>query len=282
MKFSEKTFKEKRSMFKIFFKVIDPDLPPIYLTKAKVLSYIQNQMKERSGYGANKDRKNLVAAWNWGMNYMEPALPSPNPCQVLKMPEKRSKRYVPPEAEFWKVFKLTEGQDRIMLLTFLHTAGRRGEIFRLKWDDLNFENGQLRFWTHKRKDGSFEFDWIPMTGKLMEALGNWREERPIKDSPYVFLCLDKTPFCSEYYGKPFLKRAHLMERLCEKAGVRRFGFHAIRHLTTASILYNDGAKLADIQSILRHKSPGTTERYLRSFGIETARAALENNFGDRG
>jgi hypothetical protein len=37
-----------------------------------------------------------------------------------------------------------------------------------------------------------------------------------------------------------------------------------------------GYELGVIQAILRHKSPGTTERYLRSIGLERVRDALED------
>jgi integrase len=59
-----------------------------------------------------------------------------------------------------------------------------------------------------------------------------------------------------------------------------FGFHAIRHLT-ASILFAAGEPLWKIQGILRHKNPTTTERYLRTLGLESARDAMENNLRDR-
>jgi hypothetical protein len=39
------------------------------------MGYIVKQKEERSGYAANKDRKNLVAVWNWGMKCMKPPLP---------------------------------------------------------------------------------------------------------------------------------------------------------------------------------------------------------------
>jgi len=273
--FVEKTYNEKKVIFKRFFKQIDPMLPVEALSRHMVLNYIQEQMKTRSGYSANKDRKNLVAAWHWGMEYIEPRLPSPNPCLVRKMPEIRHPRYIPTEEDFWKVYEQTEGQDRVMLLAFLHLAGRRGEIFRLQTDDLDFDNNRVRLWTRKRKDGNLESDWLPMTNELQEAFRWWLDNRQINDTPYVFICTDQTPFCEEHYGKPFQYRLQFMRRLCAKAGVKRFGFHAIRHLT-ASMLFKQGYNVATIQAILRHQSPNTTERYLKTLGLEYIRGAMES------
>lgn len=274
-RFSEKTYKEKKAMFKLFFAAVDRNLPVEKLTSKVVMNYILNQKKNRSGYAANKDRKNLIAAWNWGVKYMDPPLPAPNPCQIDKMPEKRQPRYVPPEEDFWKIYEVAEGQDRVMFLAFLHLAARRGEIFRLTWSDVDFINNRIRLNTRKRRGSTLEYDWLPMTTELRDALRWWWENRPIKESPYVFICLDTYKFALAYYGKPFKNRRHLMDRLCDKANVKPFGFHAIRHLT-ASILYNRGYEVAIIQLILRHKSPSTTEAYLKTLGLEKARDALEN------
>jgi len=120
--FAEKTYLEKRLAFKLLFQSIDPTSFVESLTPAIMLRHLQKQMKNRSGNAANKDRKNLVAAWHWGMKYMDPTLPSPNPCLVKKMPENRTPRYVPPEEDFWKVYNQAKGQDRIMLLAYLHLA----------------------------------------------------------------------------------------------------------------------------------------------------------------
>ena len=162
-----------------------------------------------------------------------------------------------------------------MLLAFLHLAGRRGEIFRITWSDVDFGNNRMRLWTRKRMGGIYEYDWLPMTAELRESLRWWWEQRPIKDSPYVFLSVDESECNRENYGKPFKYRQHFMRKFCDEAKVKRFGFHSIRHLT-ASILYNLGYGVAVIQAILRHRSPGTTERYLKSIGIERVRDALED------
>jgi integrase len=233
-------------------------------------------MQNRSGYAANKDRKNLVAGWNWGMKYLDPPLSSANPCLVAKMPEKRTPRYIPPEEDFWKIYGVAQGQDKVMLLTFLHLAGRRSEIFRLLVSDLDFENKRIRLSTRKREGGNLEYDWLPMTEELAEALAKWLQTRPI-ESESVFVCIDDTPFSRDYYGKPFKYKLQFMRRLCDKAKVKRFGFHAIRHLT-ASCLYRQGNSVGVIQAILRHKSPSTTERYLKTLGLDHTREALEGLF----
>jgi integrase len=272
--FAEKTYHEKRSGFRKFFKDIDPTLPVSELTSAMVMDYLLKQKEQRSGYAANKDRKNLIAAWNWGMMYMNPVLPSPNPCIVRKLPEVRNPRYVPPAEDFWKVYEVAEGQDRVLLLTFLHTAGRRGEIFRLTVSDLDFENGRIRLSTKKRTGGNLEYDWLPMTAELKRELKWWLDHRPLKNASYVFICLETRAFQLEHYGEPFKYRAKFMKNLCLRAGVKPFGFHAIRHLT-ASQLYSMGYSVATIQALLRHKSAGTTERYLRTLGLEHIRDAVE-------
>lgn len=119
-----------------------------------------------------------------------------------------------------------------------------------------------------------------MVNRLKQVLLAWWEHTPIK-SEYVFVNLDDTPFCKKFMGQPFTSKQHLMERLCKKAGVRHFGFHAIRHLT-ASILYREGQSVAVIQAILRHKSPQTTTRYLQSLGLKQAQEAMESVMGERG
>ncbi|MFA7384209.1 MAG: tyrosine-type recombinase/integrase [Desulfurivibrionaceae bacterium] len=276
--FSKKTYEEKQAMFRRFFKRVDPQLNVAELSPAIVLGFLQEQKKSRSGCGANKDRKNLVSAYNWGMRYYGSALPSPNPCLVMKMPEIRKPRYIPQEEDFWKVYNVAEGQDKVMLLAFIHLAARRGELFRLKIEDLDFDSRRVRLWTRKRGNGNYESDWLPMTDGLREALLGWLANRPIKDDPHVFLCLDKTHFCQEYYGKPFKLRAHLMSNLCDKAGIEKpFGFHSIRHLT-ATILFKQGYSVGTIQAILRHQNPNTTTIYLKTLGVEDVRGALDGLF----
>lgn len=248
-KFSAKTHDEKKSVFRRFFKVVEATLSVEALRPGQTLAYLQKQAQERSGYGANKDRKNLLAAWNWGIKYM--GLPAPNPFLVDKFPEKRQKRYLPPEKDFWKVYEIAqEGQDKIMLLAYLHTAARRSELFQLRWEDVDFGDGTIALGTRKRMDGTLEYDYLPMTDDLYHALFEHRQN-----------CQSELVFPNPDTGEPFVARRLWMRGLCQNAEVKAFGLHAIRHLT-ASILANAGEPAIRIQAILRHKSLATTERYL--------------------
>ncbi len=277
-KFSATSYKEKASAFRRFFSMVKSETGIDNFNTKHSLAYLQKQAEIRSGYASNKDRKNLVAAWNWAIKYHDFPV---NPFQAVdKFSEVRSPRYVPPEDDFWAVYNIAEGQDRIMLLAYLHLAARRAELFRLTWSDVDFLNNRVRLGTCKRQDGTLEYDWLPTTRELKTTLMKWWEERPIKDTEHVFVCSEETPFCRDYYGKPFKKRQHLMKRLCKRAKVKTFGLHAIRHLT-ASVLYQAGQSVAMIQSILRHKSASTTERYLRSLGLEHTREALDGVFDGR-
>jgi integrase len=271
---AEKTYQEKRGAFARLLKAFPPEMRATSLQAVHFLRHLQSQAQQRSGYAANKDRKNLATAWGWGVKYLGLTMPNPV-AQVERFGEERQPRYVPPEEHFWQIYELAQGQDRVMLATYLYLAARRGEIFRLTWADVDFGRKRVRLATRKRRDGTLEHDWLPMAEDLAQQLRWWWENRTFKDAVHVFLCEDDTPFCQEYYGQPFSQRRHFMARLCRRAGVRPFGFHAIRHLT-ATILYGKGYPESVIQAILRHRSPHTTARYLKSLGLEEARPALDS------
>jgi integrase len=147
-----------------------------------------------------------------------------------------------------------------MLLAYLQLAARRSELFRLRWEDVDFGKGEIRLTTRKRMGGSLEEDWLPMLDELHTALlhhkqtikGDWVFPDPATEGPYLY-------------------RQHWMKRLCAKAGVQPFNLHAIRHLS-ASILANAGVPVIVIQAILRHQNSNTTQRYLHQ--LSDLKAAL--------
>ncbi len=139
-----------------------------------------------------------------------------------------------------------------MFYCFLHLAARRNEIFALRWSDIHFNEKKIRLFTRKRKDGYTEYDWLPLTDFLFKEFKIHLDSRK-NDLEYVFP--------NPRTHLPYVHRDKWMRRICLKANVPPFGLHAIRHLS-ASILMENDVPLIDIQTILRHKSISTTERYI--------------------
>lgn len=73
--------------------------------------------------------------------------------------------------------------EKIFWQPGMHIAARRGELFRLRWDDVDFGHARVRLSTRKRKDGSLEYDWLPLTDILYDALLNHRQG---SQGPWVF------------------------------------------------------------------------------------------------
>ncbi len=61
--------------------------------------------------------------------------------------------------------------------------------------------------------------------------------------------------------QPVMK--YMLGRLCKKAEVSPFGFHAIRHFFAVSLVKSQQTDLTDIQRLLGHQRATTTDIYLR-------------------
>lgn len=263
---SEKTYNEKRKCFRQLFMDIKPNTPVVQVKYGAIEAHLNKLAIKVSGHRANKYRQHIVRAYNWGIRAL--GLPEPNPWRVERYKEIKRPRRMPTIEEFWQVYDAATEREKRLLLTFLHTAGRRNEVFSIKKDDVDFENGRIRLWTKKRM-GGLEPDWLPMTEELEEVLKEQRLEAPFNENVFV----------NPDTGLPWAEHGRLLPRLCKKAGVEPFGYHAIRHLS-ASILDDKGFPLSAIQAILRHKSSHTTARYLHS--LRGAKVELGEAFSRKG
>jgi len=118
-----KTMWEKRSaMQRLLAFIGQAGLAEI--TPGVALRLLQHENDTRSGHAANRVRKNLAAAWKWGRRYMEgfPAAGDNPFLAVDKFPEQRSPRYIPPQADFWRVLAVEPGR-RLLLLAEMKVPG---------------------------------------------------------------------------------------------------------------------------------------------------------------
>ena len=106
-----------------------------------------------------------------------------------------------------------------MLLTLWHLGARRGEVFRLQWDDVYFEKRRIRLSTRKRQDGTLEYDWLPMTHELSEFLSRWKRKGMFPFQANVFGQVMSYGISETTHGEPLTERNQFMNGLCKKAGV---------------------------------------------------------------
>lgn len=267
-RFSDGTYEEKRFAFREFFRSASAQDDVKCLSANDVRLFLEKEAIQRSGNAANKQRKNLRAAWQWGVKFF--GLPKDNPFDsVQRFAETRNERVVPTIEEFWDVYATAETfQDKLMLLFCLHTGARRDEVFRLRWKDIDFPGRRVCLYTKKNELGEWKGAWLPLSDDLEQMLREHKRTTGLLR--YVFLNQ-----CDEDPQKwvPYLYRQHWLKRLCSKAEVKQFGFHGIRHLF-ASILASKNVPLVEIQKMLRHGSITTTARYIHSLDSGN-REALE-------
>lgn len=258
-RFSKKVFEEKRSLLVTLSGRWGGGLPVKDVTVDMVALYLEERAKAVSGNAANKDRKNLLALWNWGMKRHD--LQANPVSKVDRFKHDRETQYTPTEKDVLKVLAVATRDEKVMLIAYLRTAARRSEIFRWTWaDDINFEKREVRLGTRKTSDGSMSYEWLPMNKTLYDDLWWLWNNRKFKESPFVFV--DDHP--GPNYGKPFVVRRKFMKGLCKRAGVKEFGFHAMRRHVASVLADTHKISSKTIQRILRHKNVTTTERYIQN------------------
>ncbi len=136
-----------------------------------------------------------------------------------------------------------------IIVVAMHTGMRRGEILRLRWQDVDFKGNKIDVVSgtggHTK---NYESRVIPMNGFLRDVL---RKHPRHIDSPYVF-------FASN--GQPFADVDTSFATALRRSGLQHFRFHDLRH-TFASWLVMGGVDLRTVQELLGHKDIRMTMRY---------------------
>lgn len=133
-----------------------------------------------------------------------------------------------------------------IVLLAMNTGMRRGEIFQLKWSNIDFYSKTLTVEAGNAKSGKSRI--IPLNDTAFHVLENWK---PISQSQYVFHGKDKEPLTD--IKKGFLK-------VLEEAEIEEFRFHDLRH-HFASKLVMRGVDLNTVRELLGHADIKMTLRY---------------------
>jgi len=281
-RFQKNTYRQKAFVYRNFLTLLNDDPVAESIPKQAFTDYLRHRRalkegKEKDGnIVANRDLKEFKALYNWSIRQ---ELVTKNPCiNIEPYPETPSTKYVPPAEDINRVLLAADREDMDLILTLYHTAGRTSEALKMTWEDINLEHRWVRLWTRKRRGGELQEDKLAMTDTLYGVLKRRWETRN-RSTPYVFHGEDGAALS-------YQEKRYTMKRLCKKAKVKVFGFHAIRH-HVASILADSGkVGLGQIQKQLRHRRSTTTDNYIKALDPQLRQVAnvldeqgkIEENF----
>ncbi len=141
-----------------------------------------------------------------------------------------------------------------IIFVALHTGLRRGEIFNLKWFDVDFNRGMLQV----RESKSGKSRSVPMNATIRAILCSVKRQ-----SEYVFPSPKTGGKLSD------IKRS--FRRALQSAEIENFCFHDLRH-TAATRMADAGADAFTMAKILGHSDIRITHRYTHATDSAIRRA----------
>jgi site-specific recombinase XerD len=153
--------------------------------------------------------------------------------------------------------------EQSIALEYSDAGGRTyTEGFRLRWDQIDWENRLIRFGNDVKTPGSSEP--LPLTDLAFRVLRKWKEESK-SDSPFIFPSPRKP-------GRPIRSVKTAWRATLKRASVPHFPIYNLRHAFCTRLSWV--APDAIIQRAMRHTSPETKRRYQLGM-VEQVREAME-------
>jgi integrase len=138
-------------------------------------------------------------------------------------------------------------QAKNLMKMALFTGMRRGELFKLKWNDIDFERGFIRL--NDPKGGVDQK--VPLSSAAKDLL---QSHPRTKRTPFVF---------PGRRGKQRVDIHRQVNSIKEKADLPK-GFralHGLRHVYASMLASSGQVDMYTLQKLLTHKSPLMTQRY---------------------
>jgi integrase len=218
-----------------------------------------NSMKSKKDYAPATIKHVIVLIkrvcnWSIEMGLYEGV----NPASKIKLPKLNNEiTECLTKTEITRLLRILDGwrnQMAALLIQFaLFTGLRRGELFNLKWRDVDLDNG----WIDLRETKGGTDNTLPVSEKALDVLHKAKLLAPSRECPYVFpnRCGNRRTTIGNTWTR--IKKAASLPQ--------NFRFHGLRH-TFASYLASSG-KISQytLQKLLTHKTPQMTQRYSHLF-----------------
>jgi len=153
---------------------------------------------------------------------------------------------------------------RPLVLLALNTGLRRGELFSLRWSDIDLDGAMLTVRAAAAKSGDSRR--VPLNAEAVGTLEGWHRQNKPAAAAYVFPGEE---------GARLTNVNKAWASLCKLAKVAEFRFHDCRH-HFASRLVQKGVDLNTVRALLGHADLKMTLRYshLAPGNLEAAVAKL--------
>ena len=156
-------------------------------------------------------------------------------------------------------------------------AARKGELTRLRWRDLDFENGKIALYRPKVGNA----DWLDIHPAVEAELKRVKESRAATLREKGEKVLPEHHFFLSWFGTPFVEIRRSWEIALKAAGLDgRDGLtpQVLRHSFATHYLQNGGA-VTDLQQQLGHAELATTQIYASALPARRRAAVMALDFG---
>ena len=214
-----------------------------------------------------------------------------NPCDRVKPPrvEHKEARYLDEEqaARLMEALESADIQNRTMIKLLLYTGMRRGELCGLTWEDIDFDHCTVHVdksllivnkgyhLTTTKEDNVRDIDvapefmeylktyrdqWLAQKHRMGSAWqtcmdGKWESYREslqkLRGKNFIVINDFGWPISPDHYGK-------IVDRVAEKAGIRKIHPHMFRHTFVSILLSNPDIGVATVAAEAGHAQPSTT------------------------
>lgn len=254
--------KHYRKELRIFFEWVESTGREVNnLTRADIIAFKDSLLQTHSNLTIASYLVSIRKFYEWAEGYKL----YPNIAKGIKSP-KRKNAYLKEhlrENQITELLRHFEGnlRDYAIINLLLRTGIRTIELVRANIDDITYKGGQriLRVWGKGHDDRD---SFVVLTDKTFVPIKEYldtRKSATLKEPLFV---------SDSHRNKGGRLTTKTISSLC-KSGLRAIGLdaheytaHSLRH-TTAVMLLKNGT-IADVQSVLRHCSPATSQIYTKS------------------
>ncbi len=187
--------------------------------------------------------------------------------KLVKVPKNKPRTYQ--TWEFRALYEAASHHFKPILLCAYMTGMRRSEISRLKWKDVDFEDGTIYVAETKNDEPRI----IPMSQALLNTLVNIKDTAA---SEFVFT----TPEGKPYTSLSAWKRA--WSTALKKSGIEKGRFHDLRHTFVSNLIVNEKEDFATVMALSGHKDISMLKRYshTQDEAKKNAISKLDESFND--